>query len=393
MKGDNRVRGDNPPVSHDRRVLTPAYVLSEQTLKTSLDAFCRISRETGCRILFALKSSSLVAALEMMRGRVHGFSASSPFEARLGREVIGGDGTIHLTAPGLKEDAIPVINEVCDYLSFNSLSQWERLARRVSAKVTCGLRVNPQISFVKDLRYDPCRSHSKLGEPLPALLRAIDRHGGSLPRIEGIHFHTNCDSTDYGQLLRTVRTIERSLGPLLTHLTWVNLGGGYLLENARNFDALYEALAMLQSGYGLTLFLEPGSAIIREAVSLVTTVTDLFHRDGKAIAILDTTVNHMPEIFEYQFRPVIRGEEQTGEFPYTLAGATCLAGDLFGEFRFGEPLEIGTRLVFEHMGSYTLAKARMFSGINMPSIYRVGPRGAMKLVKHFDYADFLAHWR
>lgn len=392
MKGDNRIRDDHRPASLDR-VRTPAYILSGQTLRASLDAFRRISRETGCRVLFALKCSSLVAALEMMRGRVDGFSTSSPFEARLGRDVIGGEGTIHLTAPGLRDDAIQVINETCDYLSFNSLSQWERLAKKVSAGVCCGLRVNPQVSFVKDLRYDPCRSHSKLGEPLPALLKAIDRQGGSLPRIEGIHFHTNCDSTDYGQLLSTVKTIERALGPFLTRLKWINLGGGYLLKNALNLDALYEALAMLRSRYGLTLFIEPGSAIIRDAVSLVTTVTDLFSRDGKAIAVLDTTVNHMPEIFEYQFRPVISEEQKTGGFPYTLAGATCLAGDLFGEFRFRAPLEIGTRLLFEHMGSYTLAKAHMFNGINMPSIYRTGPRGGLRLVRHFDYADFLAHWR
>ena len=54
--------------------------------------------------------------------------------------------------------------------------------------------------------------------------------------------------------------------------------------------------------------------------------------------MLDTTVNHMPEVFEYQFRPDVLGHNDAGAYEYVLAGMSCLAGDIFGEYRFDAPL-------------------------------------------------------
>jgi carboxynorspermidine decarboxylase len=73
-----------------------------------------------------------------------------------------------------------------------------------------------------------------------------------------------------------------------------------------------------------------------------------------------------------------------------LAGASCLAGDLFGDYDFDTPLQIGRRVVFEGAGAYSVVKAHQFNGINLPNIYLYGCDGRVDLIKTFDYSDFVS---
>ncbi len=65
----------------------------------------------------------------------------------------------------------------------------------------------------------------------------------------------------------------------------------------------------------------------------------MFRSGGKTIAVLDTTVNHVPEVFEYQFEPdVLDHDDDQAEYEYLLAGSSCLAGDLLGVYAFDRRL-------------------------------------------------------
>lgn len=349
----------------------------------------KVRSRATCKRLFALKSFAIPDGLDLVLSFADGFSVSSLFEAKLASEIAGKK-PVHFTSPGLRSDEIDEISELCDFISFNSLSQWERYHDKVSDKVSCGLRINPQLSFVDDKRYNPCRKHSKLGVPLNKLA-AISNNGSSVLRnLKGIHFHTNCESTNFNQLLKTAKHIEAHIPRLPEQVEWVNLGGGYLFDESDNTDKLIEVLSYLKDRYDVEIFIEPGKGIVGKAGYIVSSIVDIFESDGKNVAVLDTTVNHMPEVFEYQFKPDIMEESEKGKYKYILAGATCLPGDLFGEYRFDDPLEIGSRITFENMGAYTLVKANMFNGINLPTIYVLTQEGELKLIKEFTYEDFLS---
>ena len=369
-------------------VSTPAFLYDENSILSSIGFLHRIKQRTGCKLLFSLKSFAVKDALRLMTDRVDGFAVSSLFEAMLARELINHNGTLHITTGGLGPADVAEIIRTCDYITLNSLSQWGRFRNRFSECVHCGLRINPHLSMVRDDRYDPCRKHSKLGIPLDSLIEAFRNESSWLAGINGLHFHTNSDSSDFSQLLRTVEHIDASLSDLLSRLSWINLGGGYIFDEAKSLDPFYEAVDLLRSKYGLEVFIEPGASIVRKAGYLVSTVLDLFNSDGKEIAILDTTVNHMPEVFEYQFRPDVVGHVDGAAYQYILAGCSCLAGDLFGEYSFEEPLEVGSRVVFSDAGAYTLAKAHMFNGINLPTIYALKENGELEMKKRFTYEDF-----
>ena len=96
----------------------------------------------------------------------------------------------------------------------------------------------------------------------------------------------------------------------------------------------------------------------------------------------------MPEVLEYGFEPDVCGHDDEGEMEYLLAGSTCLAGDMFGVYRFAEPLEIGARVVFGNAGAYTLSKAHTFNGVNLPSVYALDRSGGLTLKKRYGYGDY-----
>jgi carboxynorspermidine decarboxylase len=368
------------------QVETPAFIIEETVLRRSVARAAEVARDAGCQLLYSMKPLTLAASLRWLAPEVSGFAASSPFEAQLAREVLGDRGTVHLTAPGLRADQMDDVGALCDFVAFNSLSQWRRLAPRLAGRCSRGLRVNPRWSRVKDARYDPCRLDSKLGAPIDALA-AADR-AGELSGLDGLHFHTSCDSDDFGPLAETVCRLESGLAAVLGHVRWINLGGGYLFDRPLGLSSFFGAVATMRERYGLTVFIEPGAALVRAAGSFVATVIDLLPGDSATIAVIDTTVHHMPEVFEYQWSPPVATTNDEGS-RYVLAGASCLAGDLFGTYTFPRPLEIGSRVVFVDMGAYSLVKASMFNGINLPAIYTVGERGDLTLLKRFSYRDFL----
>jgi carboxynorspermidine decarboxylase len=96
-------------------------------------------------------------------------------------------------------------------------------------------------------------------------------------------------------------------------------------------------------------------------------------------------------VFEYQRQPELVEHDPNGRYPVILAGSTCLAGDIFGEYRFNQPLLVGDVVVFKQVGAYSLVKANRFNGYNLPDIYTVNG-GQVRQIKHHTYQDYRQQW-
>ncbi len=373
-------------------VETPAFVYDEAEVQRVLNVASTLQVDTGCRVLYSVKPLCLSSLLEMMTPQLSGFAVSSPFEARLARSVMARGASIHFTSPGIRPGEADELREACDYVAFNSLSQWRRFGIEFAGRCSLGLRVNPGLSFLDDERYDPCRPYSKLGVPIEELASLARNDNVDLDGIDGILVHSNCESTDFGELRQTVDCLTDRLPNVLARLKWLNLGGGYLLNEGVDLEPLRRVIRTLQSQYEIDIFLEPGAAFVRSAGYIVCSVLDIFSSGGRDIAVLDASVNHMPELLEFDFEPDVAGHDDEGAWPYILAGCTCLAGDVFGEYRFNRPLDLGDRVVLLNAGSYSLVKAHTFNGVNLPSIYSLNSLGTIRLVKQFTYEDYAARW-
>jgi carboxynorspermidine decarboxylase len=369
----------------DARIPTPCYVVDESALIKNLKVLDGVQRQTGCRILLALKGFAMFSLFPVIREYLCGISASSVDEARLGYEEFGKE--VHFCAPAFPDADFDEILSCCNHLVFNSFSFWNRHKSNIrSARkpVRCGIRVNPEHSEVRVPIYDPCGPCSRLG----VTRSNFEPH--NLEGISGLHFHTLCE-LNADALARTLPAFEDKFGAFLKNMEWVNFGGGHhITRSDYDVDLLCELIRGFKSRYPHEVYLEPGEAIALNTGVLIASVLDVFN-NGMDIAILDTSASaHMPDVLEMPYRPVIEGAGTPGEFPFTyrLAGLTCLAGDVIGDFSFPEPLKAGDRLVFQDMAHYTMVKNNTFNGVRLPSIGILTARGEFRLVRKFGYADY-----
>jgi len=370
------------------KIDTPAFVTDEKVLQGDLANLRKTADQASCKLLYSPKACSLPTVLRSITHRIDGFACSSPFELRLVDRLCGGTRSLHLVSPLIRRETLEEFGGRLAYLTFNSLSQWRRLRATVSTETRVGLRVNPQLSLIRDPRYDPCRQNSKLGVPIARLADLIASEPAGLRGITGLHFHNNCEGTDFAGLLATARHIRDVIPKVLQGIDWINLGGGYLFNLADDYADFYEAVAIFRETFGLDVFIEPGAAAVRRCGTIEATVHDIFDGDDIQIAILDTTVNHMSEVFEFQFEPDVLGHVDGGLHSYILAGCTCLAGDVFGQYSFDSALTIGSRITFLNMGAYTMSKAHRFNGVGLPTIYLRRLDGFLDRVETDSFDEF-----
>lgn len=375
-------------IAHIKALLddSPAWIINEVTLQEAFHTVQRLQASSGCKILYSIKSMPFSSVLLSAKPYVTGFSVSSLFEARLARECASPSQEIHLTTPGIKAHELAELAELCTHINFNSLTHHALYAKQLENKVSIGVRVNPKLSFLQDERYNPCRSFSKLGVDIEQLWQS-----SAIEQVSGLHFHTVFAAENYSPLLTTIDKLTHTFHDHLTRLTWLNLGGGYLLNKISQHTPFIDRMHGLQKNYALSVYSEPGNALVKQSGTLIATVIDLFNSDGKIIVVLDTSINHLPEVFEYQQSPQLFEHDPTGNYRALVVGCTCLAGDIFGEYRFTTPLCIGDKLSFINVGAYSLVKANRFNGYNFPSIFRYNGQHLERL-KQYSYQDYRQQW-
>jgi carboxynorspermidine decarboxylase len=372
-------------------VTTPAFVFDQSRLLEMARLLAHLRASSGCKVLYSIKALPLLPLLELLRPHLDGFSVSSLFEARLA--ALTQAPALHITTPGLRHEEMAELGGLCDHINFNSLEQFQRLAGLAGADAALGLRINPGLSFLDDDRYNPCRSYSRLGAPMAQLAEAW-RQPAIREKLSGLHFHTLFSSKKFAPLAATVEHIGQTLGDdVLASLDWINLGGGYLFDTTEEMDDLGRIVRDIRTRWGLEVFFEPGKAVAGYAGYWVGSILDMFVRDGKMIAVLDTTVNHHPEVFEYQKRPEPAWNEPEDGCPVLLTGSSCLAGDILGEYRFASSPQLGQRVVFRNVGAYSLIKANRFNGYNLPSIYLWDGADGIRQIKSYTWEDYARQWQ
>ena len=372
-------------------VQTPMYIVEENLLRGNLSLIRDVAQRADIEIILAFKAFALWKTFPIIREYISSTTASSLSEARLAYEEFGTPA--HTFSPAYTDSEIGQIAECSSHLTFNSLSQYERMAakaRSANGNLSFGLRVNPEYSEISTLLYNPCAPGTRFGvsaDKLPATLPAD---------IEGFHCHCHCESgSDVFQ--RTLVHIEDKFSKWFPQLKWINFGGGHLMtRNDYDVKLLVSMLKEFHKRYPwLKVILEPGSAFAWQTGVLVAQVVDIVEDKNIKTAILDVSFTcHMPDCLEMPYQPEVRGAESvemeraSDKNTYRLGGNSCLSGDFMGSWRFDHPLEIGEKLIFEDMIHYTTVKTNMFNGITHPAISMLKSDGKLQKMRVFGYSDY-----
>lgn len=370
---------------------TPAFVVDLDKLKTNLCLLKSIKEETKAKILLAQKAYSCFYTYPLIAKYLDGTTASGIYEARLGYEEFKKE--VHIFSPAYKAKDMEEIVKIAKHIVFNSFSQlalYAKLAKENNCEIA--LRINPECSTQTEHEiYDPCSSGSRLGVRIAEFEKALESKEGRelYSMLDGLHFHTLCEQNS-DDLHTTLQAVEQRFGKYLPDMKWLNFGGGHhITRKDYDVELLKKCIAKMRDKYNLSIYLEPGEAVVLNAGYLVATVIDVVEAD-MPVAILDTSAAcHMPDVIEMPYRPPLKDSAlpHEKEYTYRLAGPTCLAGDVIGEYSFDKALKVGDRLIFEDMALYTMVKTNTFNGMPLPDI-TVMKKGECSLIKSFSYDDF-----
>lgn len=359
-------------------IKTPYYLIDKAALLKNLEKIAYVREQSGAKSLLALKCFATWSVFDLMQEYMDGTTSSSLYEVKLGKTKFQGE--THAYSVAYSDDEIAEVLEHSDKIIFNSIGQLTRFKDASEGK-TRGLRVNPQVSTSEFLIADPARPFSRLGEWDPEKIETI------IDDISGFMFHNNCENGDFSRFDEMLTLIEERFGHLIQQVKWVSLGGGiHFTGDDYPIDQFCQRLKAFAEKYDIQVYLEPGEASITKSTTLEVTVLDTLF-NGKNLAVVDSSIEaHMLDLLIY--REDAKMAPCDGEHEYMICGKSCLAGDIFGEFKFKQALKVGDRLSFEDAAGYTMVKKNWFNGVKMPSIAIRQLNGDIELVREFDYNDF-----
>ncbi len=369
----------------DSSLPSPCWVLEEYRLIENLKTIEHIKNKSGAKVLLALKGYALWKSFPILKPYLDGCCASGLHEAKLAHDTFKKE--VHTYSPAFKEAELEEIASISHHLVFNSPAQFKRFAKKakeINPKLSVGLRVNPEYSEAPTELYNPCGVYSRLGT-------TIDNFDESLlAECDGLHFHALCEQSA-NALENVLIHFEEKFGKYIPQMKWINFGGGHhITRNSYDVEKLIKLIKEFKKKYNVEVYLEPGEAIGWETGTLVTTILDIVH-NGIDIVILDSSAEaHMPDTIIMPYRAEVRDAGVAGEKAYTyrLAGNTCLAGDIMGDYSFDAPLNIGDKVVFLDQMHYTMVKATTFNGVKLPSIAIKRIDSSVDVVREFGYEDF-----
>lgn len=371
---------------------TPCYLLDEGQLVRNAQVLGELAARTGCKMLLAQKAFSNYDLYPLLAPYLTGTEASGLYEARLGAEEMPGK-EVHVFCAAYRDDEMEELLRWADHIVFNSPAQLARFgpAAKAAGK-SVGLRINPECSTQEGhALYDPCALGSRLGTTRAQWDIAVAQNPTLPDLLDGLHFHTLCEQ-DAGPLAVTLDAVKEKFGDLLPKMQWLNMGGGHhITRSGYDLATLERCIARAQKDWGVEVYLEPGEAWALNAGYLLTRVLDVVQNGDTTIAILDASAAcHMPDVLEMPYRPPLLSAGEPGRGPCTLrlAGPTCLAGDVIGDYSFTEPPVVGDLLVFGDMAIYTTCKNNTFNGMPLPAIWTRAQDGVCRELVHFGYSDF-----
>ncbi len=340
----------------------PTFVLEKKKLEDNLAHFKYMAKETGIVWLYTLKAFDAPKGLKVISEYFEGFSIGNRNEYIKVKEYTK---QLHSYAPAFYEEDVEILAKQSNTMSFNSINQWKRYAKQCSPYCSLGLRINPQLKL-KQPTY--CDSNiSRLGIHYEYFLEQYP----TFKNLDGLHFHALCHQ-NLSSLEKLFNHIETYYQDILPKLKWLNLGGG------QNFtDIAYDTVRFIsliqrfKAKYPhLTLYFEPGSAVVYNCGYFKCTVMDIIESDTPIIILNTSIESHLLDVAITKQKPKVRDSSAIETaYKYELTGMSCIAGDTIGKYYFQKKLNIGDTIIFEDMLGYTLVKQTDFNGIKNANFY------------------------
>ncbi len=322
-------------------VATPVYVYDEPLLRRQANAALAFPHAFGLTVRYAMKASPNAALLRFFDGLGLHIDASSGYEVH--RAVRAGIAPWKISLSG-QEMPADFAGLVESGMEFNacSLRQLDDYGKGFP-ETSVGLRINPGIGSGGTKKTNvggPSASFGIWHEYAEQAREIVAKH-----RLRIVRIHTHIGSGGDPEVWQRVAAMSLNQVEAFEHAEVLNLGGGFKVgrmsgDESTDLQRIGEPVRALfldlyqRTGRKIHLEIEPGTYMVANACSLLTTVQDIVDtgEEGYRFLKLDTGMTELlrPSLYASQHPIVVlpRREIDGATANYVVVGHCCESGDL-----------------------------------------------------------------
>lgn len=372
---------------------SPCWIVSKEQLTKNVRDFALFT-QNNANILFPVKTNPSLAVLEVLAKLGVGADCAN-------REEI--DLALFAGIPYERIAYNCPVQEVC--ISTNLLKRGaivvmddpaaiHQLQDRLKGKPFPGklwLRINPgvDIKYKNTNENQELMSHaatsSKFGIPsedLPELVKTLN-----IP-VSGLHVHVGTQMDNLKSFRNSMAAMHelafelKKMGHPIEHL---DLGGGLgipFMENDEfpSLDHWVDEMKSLKNE-GFEYYVEPGHALVGNAVALLTRVETIKQSRGKRWVITDVGTDQLAKVTLLRWpHRILNPDNQpvATDGNDAIAGPLCFAGDTLLDKINADGIEVNDPLLITHAGAYTFSLSNRFNGRTGPAWVVIDKNGDEK---------------
>ena len=355
---------------------SPAWIVSENQLLENVLFFERFTGSRG-RILFPVKANPSLTVLQLLAGMGVGADCASRAEIDLARfagiplEHISYNTPVQdveLCKQLLETGASVVMDDPDAMLELQSICGSDA----IKGKLLIRLNLPDCVGYINKNENQELMAHghtsSKFGIPVEDLVAFLD--SVSLP-VSGLHVHVGTQMDNLGSFefaLNELNAWAESLLELGHPIREINIGGGLGIPFVQQdcFPSLstwVDALVELKNER-FNYSVEPGHALVGNAVALLMQILTVKQSRGKKWAIADVGTDQLTKItlLRWPHRILTALGEELPAGNDAIAGPLCFAGDILLENVSVAHILKGSPLLLTEAGAYTYALSNRFNG-------------------------------
>lgn len=323
---------------------TPIYVYDEKTLRSNASLALEFPHPFGLTVRFAMKACPTAAILKLLNSMDIQFDVSSGFEAE--RAIMAGIPAEHLS---LSSQELPKNFQylIAKGMEFNACSLHQLdVFGRLFPDSSCGVRFNPGTGSGETGKTNVGGPSSSFGiwHELKDNVKAIAKMYSL--KIKRIHTHIGSGSDP--DIWQDVSRMSLGLVEEFLEVDSLNLGGGFKMGRMSYEKAASTNLQTVgrpvkqaiddfakKTGRKIKLEIEPGTFLLANSGTLLTTVQDMTTTgsNGYTFLKLDSGMTEVlrPSLYGSQ-HPIVVLKPNTDKLntkSYVIVGHCCESGDLF----------------------------------------------------------------
>ena len=405
---------------------SPLFLLSEKKLRSKYNEFKDAFTEEGIETIigYSYKTNYLPALCSILKQEGAWAEVVADMEYKLARSLnIPGSRIIFNGCYKTETELNKAVSEdaLINIDSFNELELLDRVAGSLGKKARTGIRIN----FVMgNMPWTKFGFNYESGEAKEALEKISKKKN---IKFEAIHNHSgtfNVDPKMYSKSTRIIIELAEYAKKLGLNTKIIDVGGGFPSSNKlkpqydipggskynentlQQFSSaimnhLKKAKHLFNKGKPI-LILEPGRAIVDEAMQLISkVVSKKKDANGNDSIVMDAGVNILPTAYWYDFEPKLanklngsnnnlNGKTKKNGSNYNglvkMYGPLCIQIDSINESVNLPSVELGDVIVFSNVGAYNLTQSMQFIQTR-PAVVLLGSNGVELIRRKETWRD------